>query len=81
MKVCTKAQVLLLKPTKISATASTDNEVREFAEAGESREKAFARTLNDALSREGARFDFVFDYSKDRHARSLYAGCTLTKGN
>jgi len=80
MMAFTKAQILSLVSTRDSATATIDNEVRDFAEAAESRGKAFARGLDDALSRGGARFNFAFDYPKNDHARSLCCSCTLNKG-
>jgi hypothetical protein len=81
MIICTKTEILPLKSTKVPTTAAIDNEVRYVGGAEESREAAFAGALEDTLSRERARFNFVFDYPKDEHACSLYSGCTLNKGN
>lgn len=81
MIICTKAQILLQKSTKVPTTAAIDNEIRYVGGAEESREAAFARALEDTLSREGARFNFVFDYPENEDARSLYSGCTLNRAN
>jgi hypothetical protein len=81
MIICTKAQILPLNSNKAPTAAEIGNEATVVAGAAESGKSAFDRALDNALSMEGARFNFVFDYPKDDHARALFSGCTLNRGN
>ncbi len=71
MIVCTNAQILPLKSSKIPSNAAIDNASRLVGEGKASPEPAFAGALKDTLLREGGLFNFVLDYPEKEHARSL----------
>jgi hypothetical protein len=81
MITCTNAQLLPLKSIKVSPVAALGNEFRFVAGLAESGESDFDKTLDVALSMEGAMFNFVFDYPMNGHARPLFAGCALNRAD